>query len=105
MHGQNLIVRAHKRVYRLAEAVRVLQEVSGEPDVNELVGRCKTKAYLRELGADIVENSMIIDNNAYDIVDGFLGTPAGSSASLEARGSPQLTSDELLLAEFLAKKL
>jgi hypothetical protein len=97
LQAQDLEVKTHKRTYRLAEGVRVLREVSGEPDVGELVGKCKTRAFLTELGAEIVESSMILDNNAYDIVQGFIGTPLAIK--------PALSSDEQLLAEFLARKM
>lgn len=103
MKGQDLLIKAEQRSYRLAEGVRVVREVSGEPDVNELVGRCKTRAFLKELGAEIVESSMVLDNNAYDVVPGFIGTPTGPAQSVSPRQS--LSSDEQLLAEFLARKM
>jgi hypothetical protein len=105
LRDTELFVRDESRSYRLAEGVRVLREVSGEPDAQELVGKCKTLAYLRELGADILDTSMILESNAYDIVPGFLGTPVGSSPAVESVKRPALSSDEELLAEFLAKKM
>lgn len=104
MQGQELFVKSERKKYRLAEGVRVLREVTGDADVNELVGTCKTHAFLKELGAEIVESSMIIDNNAYDIVPGFIGTPFGATMSSQPP-RPELTSDEQLLAEFLARKM
>ena len=104
MAGQDLTVQGEKHAYRLSEGVRVLREVSGEPDAGELVGKCKTRAFLKELGAEIVENSMLIDNNAYDIVPGFIGTPIALAAGRPKAGSA-LSSDEQLLAEFLARKM
>jgi hypothetical protein len=103
MQGQDLLLHSEQRRYRLAEGVRVVQEVSGEPDANELVGRCKTRAFLKELGAEIMEGSMVLDNNAYDVVPGFIGTPIGAIAASDAPSA--LSSDEQLLAEFLARKM
>ena len=104
MRGQNVLLKKEQRTFRMAEGVRILREVSGEPDQNELVGKCKTRAYLRELGAQIIESSMVLDNNAYDVEPGFLGTPV-SAASLEMPAVGSLSSDEQLLADFLAKKM
>jgi hypothetical protein len=104
LQGQDLAVKAEQRSYRLAEGVRVLREVTGEPDAGELVGKCKTRAFLTELGAEIVEGSMILDNNAYDIVPGFIGTPEAAAVE-QPKPKPALSSDEQLLAEFLARKM
>jgi hypothetical protein len=106
------------RRYRLAEAVRVMREVTGSTDSNELVGKVKSIAYLQELGGEIVESSMILGDNAYDVVPGWLGAPVGTFE--EHAASPQAVkarakrtsefgdeprTDEGLLARFLEKHL
>jgi hypothetical protein len=56
---------------------------------------------------------MIIGDNAYDVVPGFIGAPIGSFAEHRAQGesSPNLgpasaaNSDEELLAQFLMQNL
>jgi len=104
------------RRYALIEAVRVLREVGGAPDVHDLVGRVKPRARLEELGAEIVETSMILGDAAYDIEPGWVGSPVGtfaqhegSEARQKARsaraGSPPPKTDEELLARFLARTL
>ncbi len=106
LQDQDLLLKDEGRRYRLSEGARILAEVTGEPDGFDIVGKCKTLAFLQELGADILERSMIIDNNAYDIVPGFLGTPVGGAEdlpNLDARAP--LLSDEDLLAQFLAKNM
>jgi hypothetical protein len=116
--GTDLTILAEARRYRIAEAVRVLREVTGGPDANDLVGKVKSKLFLDELGAEILENSMIIGDNAYDVVPGWLGAPSTPFeehvASLErakARASrPEFSAeeprtDEDLLARFLTKNL
>ena len=107
LQDQDLLLKSEGRKYRLTEGARVLREVTGEPDAAELVGTCKTLAFLRELGADILERSMIIENNAYDIIPGFLGTPVltPEETQNESSRSPSLSSDEELLAQFLAKNM
>jgi len=106
-----LTIRAEGRRYRIIEAIRILREVTGQPDPNEVVGCVKSRAFLNELGAEILEGSMILGENAYDVVPGFVGAPVGSFAehrksvpetSMVARG---LNTDEELLALFLATKM
>ena len=106
LQDHDLLLKDEGRRYRLSEGARIVAEVTGESDGFDIVGKCKTLVFLQELGADILERSMIIDNNAYDIVPGFLGTPVGGAEDppdLEVRAP--LLSDEDLLAQFLAKNM
>lgn len=106
LQDQDLLLKDEGRRYRLSEGARVVAEVTGETDAFDIVGKCKTLVFLQELGADILERSMIIDNNAYDIIPGFLGAPVGGAedAPVSEVRSP-LLSDEDLLAKFLAKNM
>jgi hypothetical protein len=114
--GEDLTILAEGRRYRIIEAARVLSEVTGLLDANELVGKVKTRAFLAELGAELLEDSLILGENAYDVMPGFLGAPIGSfaehmagTARAEARKSipdaaaatQHPVSDEDLLARFL----
>lgn len=118
--GQELTIMAEARRYRIADAVRVIREVSGSPDVNELVGRVKSKGFLLELGAELLESSMILGDNAYDVVQGWTGTPLGSfdehvTSAERAKARMQNAdnkfqpeepkTEEQLLARFLMKNL
>lgn len=107
LQDQDLLLKNEGRKYRLTEGARIVREVTGDPDNAEIVGTCKTLPFLRELGADILERSMIIENNAYDIIPGFLGTPivAPEETQNDAVRGPTLSSDEELLAQFLAKNM
>jgi len=109
LKNDELLIRSENRRYRIIEATRILREVTGSDDPNELVGKVKSRAFLAELGAEILESSMIIGDNAYDIVPGFVGAPIGSFAD-HRKSSPDsvargLATDEQLLAAFLATKL
>jgi hypothetical protein len=75
LSAAELILVADGRRYKIEEAVRVTAEVTGANDAHELVGKVKPKALLDELGAEVLENSMILGDNAYDVVPGFMGTP------------------------------
>jgi hypothetical protein len=113
--GDELTIVAEGRRYKLTEAVRVLSEVTGATDQNELIGRVKAKNVLEEKGAEILESSMIIGDNAYDVVPGWLGLPTSTfdeyvaSSRKSERVAPmpekEPTTDEDLLATYLLKHL
>jgi hypothetical protein len=75
------------RRYRIAEAARVLREVTGTPDPYDIVGRVKSRAALMELGAELVESSMVIGDNAYDVVPGFVGEPMAAAPGASVPGA------------------
>jgi hypothetical protein len=94
------------RRYSLTEAVRVLREVSGAGDVYDLIGRVKTRPFLEQLGAELVETSMLLGEAAYDVEPGWAGLPVGTFAEYLAKRTASLDSkldtDEALLARFLS---
>lgn len=107
LKGEELLFKGENRRYRIIEAVRVLREVTGADDPHELLGRVKSRAFLNELGAELLESSMILGDNAYDVIQGFVGAPVGSFAD-HRKATPEpksVTSDEELLAAFLTAKL
>lgn len=71
--GNELVILAEGRRYEIEEVVRVVAEVTGANDPHKLVGKVKPKAMLDEMGAEILENSMILGDNAYDVVPGWAG--------------------------------
>ncbi len=105
-----LTILSENRRFRIVEAVRILREVAGAGDEAELIGKVKSKPYLAELGAELMEESMILGDAAYDVVPGFVGAPIGSfeehRASIPETGAAAaLSSDEELLAAFLSKAM
>lgn len=114
LQGTELTILAEARRYRLTEAVHVVREVTGAADANEIVGKVKSLAYLQELGGEVVETSLILGENAYDVTPGWMGSPVGtfeehaaSPARAEARAKHATgelpRADEDLLARFLDK--
>ena len=73
--GAELWLRSERRRYRVVEAVRVVREVSGAPDPFDMAGSVKTLGFVGELGAELLGDSMIVGENAYETVIGWLGTP------------------------------
>ena len=114
--GEELTMKAEGRKYRITEAVRILAEVTGLADPYDIVGKVKSKGYLFELGAEVLDTSMVLGDNAYDVAPGFMGMPLGSFAAHIAesvrRSDPGLkpatklpASDEDLLGQFLMRVL
>ena len=101
--GEELTLKSEGRRYRIIEAVRVVREVTGSDDPHELLGRVKTRAFLTELGAELLESSMIMGDNAYDVVQGFVGAPIGTFAEWQkATPGAKARSDEEVLQVFAA---
>lgn len=100
-----LVLRQYGCRYRVVEAVRVLVEVSGASDDNDLVGKVKSVAYLTELGAEILDTSMLLGDNAYEILPGFLATPQSVSASWIHAGVSSLEEPSMTEESFLARAL
>jgi|JI10StandDraft_1071094.scaffolds.fasta_scaffold36143_2 hypothetical protein len=116
MVQDELTILAEGRRYRLEESVRVVAEVTGAECPRGLVGKVKSRAALQELGAELMEQSMILGENAYDVVPGWTGAPIGafeehisSQARIAARSSrtneADPATDEALLAQFLLENM
>ena len=101
------------RRFRLTEAVRVIKEVSETGDPYELVGRTKARGLLEEMGAEIVESSMLLGDAAYDIVPGWFGVPVGPFSEYlasplrkkarQGKTGTEPKTDEDVLRAFLSK--
>jgi hypothetical protein len=95
-----LVMVAEGRRFSIAEAVRVLVEVTGSPDPHGIVGKVRTRASLEALGAEIFEGSMVLGDNAYDVVEGWMGSLV-PGARVPETSEPSV---EALLARFLTKE-
>jgi hypothetical protein len=78
--ASELVLLEEGRAYKVQEAVRVLAEVTGANDPHELVGKVKPRVELEGKGAEILENSMILGDFAYDVVPGWVAEPSTSFA-------------------------
>ena len=55
----------------------MLRELTDGNDPNDLCGRVKSRLYLQEIGAELLGDSMIVADKAYEILTGFIGLPLG----------------------------
>jgi hypothetical protein len=104
--GDELLLRDEGRRFKIVEAVHVISDAAGGGDVSKLVGKVKTRDQLTN--AEILEGSMLIGDEAYDVVPGFVGEPVGAFEARAREGAKQPTAaanDEELLTQFLLKSL
>lgn len=110
LHDDRLVVPgdAHAEGYALTPAVHFVQLVSGSDDAR-LLARVKTASQLAGLGAEHLHDSVLVGENAYEVVPGYVAdvpepdaaTPSATAQT--SRTEPQPPED--LLAAFLLNKL
>jgi hypothetical protein len=66
--------------YRLSSAIRILSELTETADPYDLVGKVKTVEQITGLGGEHQADSLILGDNAYQVVEGFIGDPGDEPA-------------------------
>ncbi|HET9598879.1 MAG TPA: hypothetical protein VFP65_25120 [Anaeromyxobacteraceae bacterium] len=77
------------RSYALDPAVRFLRVVGTDADPHALVGKVKSMARLRELGAEALGDSVVLGDVAYEVQPGFMAETHALQAA--ATAAPQRT--------------
>lgn len=110
-----LLIVAEGRKYAIEEVVRVVAEVTGANDPHGFLGKVKTKDELVGMGAELMETSMILGDNAYDVIPGWAGVPTTPFADhllstermIARRGQTDIgtgpTTDEEMIERFVAE--
>lgn len=73
--GDVLILMPSGYRLQMKPGVYVGEEATGEADANDLVGKAKDMEQLAALGAEHVHGSVVLGDNAYNVVDGFVCRP------------------------------
>jgi hypothetical protein len=73
--------------YRLSSAIRILAEVAEGNDPHDLVGKVKTIEQIAGMGGDHQADSLVLGDNAYQVVEGFLGDTSEQADQDAAIGS------------------
>lgn len=73
--GEELTDKSTGQKFRLVTGVRFLAEVAGAPDAAQLVGKVKDVDQLAQLKAEHMHDSVLLGDNAYQVQQGFIGTP------------------------------
>lgn len=71
--GEELTVTPEGRRFSLISAARFMTEVTDGKDPHDLVGKVKTLEQLTALSAEHADGAVILGDNAYEVIDGFLG--------------------------------
>lgn len=74
VEGEVMVTKPEGQRFVLTTAVLFTAEVTGAPDPHGLIGRVKDVSKIAELGAEHYADSVILGDNAYQVVEGFAGT-------------------------------
>ncbi|MBK8171846.1 MAG: hypothetical protein IPK60_16065 [Sandaracinaceae bacterium] len=88
--------------FNLKTAVRFTSEVAGGGDALKLVGKVKDMDQVTELSGEYSQGSVVLGDNAYEVVDGFVGEAIVDSKFVPAPSEKDSHSNEDvdLLAKF-----
>jgi len=100
-------------IFDLKPAVLFQKDVAETGDPHKLLGRVKDQTQLTAMGAEHYMGSVVLGDSAYDVKDGFVGTPrarapraaADIDAAVGAAAGEDASSDEALLTKFLLENL
>ena len=110
--GEQLTLKAEGQKFKLKTAVRFMTEVAGGGDQAKLIGKVKDLDQLKSLGGDYSSGSVVLNDDAYEVIEGFVGEPlhdaavaTGSSlaAATRAAAGEGADKDLDLLARFFLK--
>jgi hypothetical protein len=75
LDGDRMILTELGRAFSMIPAVHFVKTMGQDTDPNDLVGLVKSKPQLEAMGAEQLANSVIYNDTAYDVIDGFIGEP------------------------------
>jgi hypothetical protein len=82
VEGDVMTTKPEGRMFELKTAVLFVEEVTGTADAHELVGKVKDLGQITELGGEYASGSVILGDNAYTVVEGFVGEAVALRPSL-----------------------
>jgi hypothetical protein len=74
LRGQSLVI-AELGTLACEESALILREVTTGECPKQMLGKVRARHELLGEGAELLEDSMVLGDNAYDIVSGFTLTP------------------------------
>lgn len=88
--GAELVLAGSAARYRTIEAVRLLRAVVADAATPEIVGTVQPRARLvRELGGEILGESLLLGDAAYVVVAGVLAEPVGEFMGPTGEADPR----------------
>jgi hypothetical protein len=73
--GDHMTLAGDGRAFKIVPAVRFMKVAGGDEDAHQLVGKVKSVEVLVKAGGEHYHDSVIIGDTAYDVQNGWLGTP------------------------------
>ncbi len=101
IEGEELTDKQNAQKFRLITGVRFMSEVTGLADAHNLVGTVKDVEQLAALEAEHMHDSVILGDNAYNVSEGFIGTPLVAEAKDQPKPKPRAATIASLQAFFL----
>ena len=93
-----LTIAAAGRRFRLTTALHFTAEVADTPDAHDLVGKVKTLEQIQALSGEHCADSVILGDNAYQVVEGFIGEllPTTAAAIKKSKAGKRSTRTSLV---------
>jgi hypothetical protein len=115
LEGEFMSLAPEGQRFKLEEAVRFVSEVGGGGDQLELLGKVKSLKQLDEIGGELCAGSVLVGDEAYEVIEGFLAellsdqAPVASgdsmaSATRAAVGDTSSKDDVDALTQFFRQK-
>jgi hypothetical protein len=74
VEGDVMVTKPEAQRFTLTTAVLFRAEVTGSADAHDLLGKVKDLEQLAAIGAEHYADSVILGDNAYQVLEGFAGT-------------------------------
>jgi hypothetical protein len=105
IQGSMMTLIKEQKQFELKSAVHFVEELTGEKDSAALVGKVKGLDELAELGAELCSDSVVLGDNAYRVIEGFLGEVIqGDQAASQQRYRKSTVPELDLLTRFFLGK-
>lgn len=91
LEGEIMFLASEGQRFKLEEAVRFVSEVGGGGDRLDLLGKVKSLKQLDEIGGELCAGSVLVGDEAYEVIEGFL-------AELLSDQSPVVSGDSMASA-------
>jgi hypothetical protein len=84
LDGEQMVIKADGKGYRLTPAVRFLKVEGGDADAHGLVGKVKTTRALEAMQAETMAESVLLGDTAYRVQPGFSALYTGTDNPVSA---------------------
>jgi hypothetical protein len=98
LQGTTLRIPLENVAFALTPAVRFISLLEGE-DAHKLLQKVKTEAYVREIGGEVVTDSCLVGETAYQVQPGFLAEGEALQAAQGAKATKKLAPKAAVAAE------